>query len=64
MLDLAKKSPVNSLETDVADWFTLIRITGLRCVKYAQKTQPAINKHEYPSGKSVVKAFIPTDWKF
>jgi hypothetical protein len=26
--------------------------------------QTAINKHEYPSGKRVVKAFLPTDWKF
>jgi hypothetical protein len=64
MLDLAMKSPVNSLETVVADWFTLIRITGLRCAEYAQKTQSAIDEHEYPSGKCVVKAFIPTDRKF
>jgi hypothetical protein len=63
MLDMAKKSPIDSLKTVIADWFTLIRIKGLRCAEYAQKTQPAIDKHEYPSGKHVVKAFIPTDWK-
>ncbi len=28
------------------------------------KTQSAISKHEYPSGKCIVKAFILTDWKF
>jgi hypothetical protein len=26
--------------------------------------QTAINEHEYPSGKHVIKAFMPTDWKF
>jgi hypothetical protein len=38
LLDLANKSPVNSLEAVFADWFILIRITGLRCAEYAQKT--------------------------
>ena len=62
--DLANKAPANLLEAVVADWFKFIRITGLRCVEYAQKTQSAFNEHEYPSGKRVVKAFIPTDWTF
>ncbi len=57
----------------VVCWFTrsscgrlvyLIQITGLHCVEYAQKTQSAFNEHEYPSGKRVVKAFIPSNWKF
>jgi hypothetical protein len=61
LLDLAKRSPVDSVETVVADWFTFIRITGLRCAEYAQKTQSAIDEHEYPSGKRVIKAFVPTD---
>ncbi len=64
LLDLANKSPVNSLEAVIADWFILIRITGLQCAEYAQKTQAAFDEHEYPSSKRVVKAFIPTDWKF
>jgi hypothetical protein len=38
LLDLANKSTVNSLEAFVVDWFILIRITGLQCAKYAQKT--------------------------
>ena len=28
LLDLAKKSTVNSIEAVVADWFTFIRLTG------------------------------------
>ncbi len=65
LLDTANKSScVDSLEAAVADWFILIRITGLRCAEYAQKTQSAVNEHIYPSGKHVIKAFIPTDWKF
>ena len=64
LLNLAKKPAVNSVEAVVSDWFTFIRITGLRCAEYAQKTQSTFDEHEYPSGKPVVKAFIPTDWKF
>ena len=64
LLELAKKSPVDSMEAVVAGWFILIRITGLRCVEYAQKTQSTFNEHKYPSGKRVIKAFISTDWKF
>ena len=65
LLDTANKSScVDSLEATVADWFILIRITGLRCAEYAQKTQSAVDEHIYPSGKRVIKAFIPTNWKF
>ncbi len=64
LLNLVKRLPVDSVETVVADWFTFIRITGLRCAEYAQKTQSAFDEHEYPSGKCVIKAFIPTDWRF
>jgi hypothetical protein len=64
LLDVAEKSQVDSIEAVVADWFTFIRITGLRCAEYAQKTQSTFDKHEYPLGKRVVTAFVPTDWKF
>jgi hypothetical protein len=64
LLDLAKKSDINSLELVVVDWFTLIRITGLRCSKYAQKTQSEVDEYEYPSGIFVVKAFVWNDWRF
>ncbi len=61
LCNLANKTSANLLEAVVADWFKFIRITGLRCAEYAQKIQSALDDHEYPSGKRVVKAFIPTD---
>jgi hypothetical protein len=64
LLDLAKESDIDSLELVVADRFTLIRITGLRCSEYAQKSQSEVNEYKYPSGKCVVKAFIWNDWRF
>jgi hypothetical protein len=64
LLDVAKKSQVNSIEAVVVNWFTFIRITGLRCAGYAQKTQSTFDEHEYPLGKCVFKFFDPTDWKF
>ncbi len=57
----ANNASADSLEVVVADWFKFIWITGLRCVEYAQKTQSESNEHKYPSGKRVVKAFIPID---
>jgi hypothetical protein len=65
LLDLARNSECNnSLKAVVTNWSMFIRITGLRCAEYAQKTQSAVDEHEYPSGKRVTKAFLPTDWKF
>jgi hypothetical protein len=64
LCDQANNASDNSLEVVVADWFKFIRITGLRCAEYAQKTQSAFDEHKYPLGKRVVKAFIPTDWIF
>ncbi len=65
LLDSARRSESkDSIEAVVANWFTLIRVTGLQCAEYAQKTQSAVDKHEYPSGRRITKAFVPTDWKF
>jgi hypothetical protein len=65
LLDSARRSKgKDSIEAGVADWFTLTRITGLQCAEYAQKTQSTVDKLEYPSGRRVTKAFVPTDWKF
>ncbi len=64
LINQANKSPVNFVEMVVADWFTLIWIIGLCCAEYLQKTQTSYDEHEYPSGKSVVKAFVSSDWKF
>jgi hypothetical protein len=65
LLDSARRSESkDSIKAVVANWFTLIRITGLGCAEYAQKTQSTVNEHEYPLGRRVAKAFAPTDWKF
>jgi hypothetical protein len=59
---LGNKSDINSPETVVTDWFTFIRVTGLRVAKYAQQTESRIDVHKYSSGKWVTKVFLPTDW--
>jgi hypothetical protein len=64
LCNLANKTSADLLKAVVADLFKFIRITGLRCVEYPQKTQSEFDEHKYPSGKRVVKAFIPTDWTF
>ena len=64
LLEMAKHSAPDSLEVNVADWMIFVRITGLRCTEYAQKNQSGVDEHLYPSGKRVVKAFLPTDWEF
>jgi hypothetical protein len=63
LLNQANKSPVDSVETVVTNWFTLIQFTGLHCTEYAHKNQTSYDEHKYPSGKHVVKAFIPSGWK-
>jgi hypothetical protein len=37
---------------------------GPRLSKYAQSTQDTVNHHTYPSGKTVIKAFITNDFIF
>ncbi len=45
-------------------FFNLIRVSGFRVAEYAQTTQTKVDEFEYASGNKVIKAFIPTDWKF
>jgi hypothetical protein len=52
----------DSLEAIVTNWFTFIRVTGLRLAEYVQKTKSKVDVHNYPLGKQVIKAFLPTDW--
>ena len=42
----------------------LIGILGSWVTEYAQTTQSQINEYEYASGNKVIKAFIPSDWRF
>jgi hypothetical protein len=60
----AQESPRDSAISVLFDLFCLIRITGFRVAEYAQTTQTNADMHEYPSGNSVIKAFLPTDWIF
>lgn len=64
MEKLARESPRDSAISTIFDFFCLIRITGFRIAEYGQTTQTKVDMHEYPSGNSVVKAFLPTDWIF
>ena len=64
MAKLAKTSLVDSAESVVFEFFNLIRVGGFRVAEYAQTTQMRIDEFEYASGNKVIKAFIPTDWKF
>ncbi len=40
------------------------RYIGPRLSKYAQTTQDKVDHHAYPSGKTVIKAFIANDFIF
>ena len=64
MEKLARESPKDSAISTIFDFFCLIQITGFRIAEYGQTTQTKVDMHEYPSGNSVVKAFLPTDWIF
>jgi len=61
---LAKESAADSAETVVFQFFNLIKVAGFRLAEYAQTTQTKVDEFEYASGNKVIKAFIPTDWKF
>jgi hypothetical protein len=64
LLQHGAKSATDSLEAVVTNWFTFIRVTRLWLAEYVQKTESKVNVHNYPSGKKVIKAFLPTDWIF
>ncbi len=64
LLQCGAKSATDSLEAVVTDWFTFIRVTRLWLAKYTQKTESKVDMQNYPSGKQVIKAFLPTDWIF
>jgi len=62
--NLACNSDPNSATSVTFDWLALGRILGLRVTEYAQTTQNRVDVYEYASGNKVIKAFIPTDWRF
>jgi hypothetical protein len=60
----AKASPWDSVDSELFDFFNLIRVGGFRVTEHAQKTQTKDDEYEYPSGSKVVKAFTSLDWHF
>jgi hypothetical protein len=63
MAKLAKESAADSADAVVFHFF-LIKVAGFRLAEYAQTTQTKVDEFDYASGNKVIKAFIPTDWKF
>jgi hypothetical protein len=55
LLDQASKSPANSLETAIADWFALIKITGMYCAEYAQKNRHQSTSTNTPLGNVLLR---------
>jgi hypothetical protein len=55
------KDSVSDLLFDVV---ALSRYMGPRLSKYAQTTQDKVDHHTYPSGKTVIKAFIANNFIF
>ena len=64
MAKRAESSERDSVHSVLFDFFNLIRVGGFRVSEYAQKTQNNVDEFEYASGRKVIKAFIPSDWRF
>ena len=64
MANLTCDSDPNSAISVTFDWLALGRVLGFRVAEYAQTTQSQIDEYEYASGNKVIKAFIPSDWRF
>jgi hypothetical protein len=62
--NLTCNSDHNYVVSVTFDWLNLRRILGFWVVEYAQTTQSQIDTYEYASGNKVIKAFIPSDWRF
>jgi hypothetical protein len=54
----------NSVSDLLFDVVALGRYIGPCLSEYAQTTQDKVNHHTYPSGKTVIKAFIANDFIF
>ncbi len=61
---LVCNSDHNSADSITFDWLALGRILGFWVAEYTQTTQSQIDAYEYASGNKVIKAFIPSDWRF
>jgi hypothetical protein len=54
----------DSVSDILFDVVALSRYIGSRLSKYAQTTQDKVDHHTYPSGKTVIKAFIANNFIF
>ena len=61
---MAAKTSTDSVEQVVFNMVAFGRITGPRAGEYSQKTLDKVEVHKYPSGTTVVKAFIKSDFEF
>lgn len=65
LLEKATKSKSrDSADAVLFNTVALGRITGHRLSEYAQTKQTKIERHRYPSGREVVKAFTANDFNF
>jgi hypothetical protein len=60
---IASKCKIQSVTSFLMSWLSVAKI-GPRLSEYAQTTQDKVNHHTYPSGKTVIKAFIANDFIF
>ncbi len=54
----------DSVNNLLFDFVSLGRYIGPRLSKYAQTTQDKVDYHTYPSGTTVIKAFVASDFIF
>lgn len=65
LLDKATKAvSKDSVDVVLFNTVALGRITGHRLAEYAQTKQTKVERHRYPSGREVVKAFTANDFIF
>jgi len=64
LLRQGKDSPVGSELWLLAKAATLARLIGTRAGEFLQTTQAKVDKHRYPSGEEVIKAFVRRDFTF
>ena len=64
LLRQGKESPEGSELWLLSKAASLARLIGTRAGEFLQTTQAKVNKHRYPSGNEVTKAFIRNDLTF
>ena len=60
----ASSKNCDSVNNLLFDFVSLGRYIGPRLSEYAQTTQDKVDYHTYPSGTTVIKAFVASDFDF